>query len=127
MRCRAKDKLIASAGDRAFVDSMKASLRSTGAQLITEYIAALNAGDYDEIAQISRRYAVDAAEADNFGRFMVRERNMRWLPRLEEDLRGGGAVVMVGAGHLPGPNGLVSLLRSNGYTVQPMLLPAAER
>ena len=27
--------------------------------------------------------------------------------------------IAVGAGHLPGPNGLINLLRSKGYTVEP--------
>ncbi len=120
-----RDKLLASVGERVFIDSMKASLREAGAQLITDYIGALNAGDYDEVARISRRYAVDPSEADGFDRYMVSECNALWVPRLKDDLRGGGAVVMVGAGHLPGPGGLIALLRRDGYDVQPITLPAA--
>jgi uncharacterized protein YbaP (TraB family) len=47
---------------------------------------------------------------------MVTDRNRRWLPKMEELLRGkDNAIVIVGAGHLVGPNGVVELLRKAGY------------
>jgi len=47
---------------------------------------------------------------------MVTDRNRRWLPKIEELLRGkDNAIVIVGAGHLVGPNGVVELLRKAGY------------
>ena len=54
---------------------------------------------------------------------MIRGRNALWMPRLEQYLQGGDAVVLVGAGHLAGPDGLIALLRRDGYAVQPVLLP----
>jgi uncharacterized protein YbaP (TraB family) len=36
----------------------------------------------------------------------------------------GQAVILVGAMHLPGPHGLISRLRSAGYTVTTIMLPA---
>ncbi len=45
------------------------------------------------------------------------ERNKTWLPKLEALHAAGGAFVAVGAGHLRGPDGLVALLRDDGYTV----------
>ena len=46
------------------------------------------------------------------------DRNERWVPKIEEQLRSGKDVfVVVGAGHLVGTNGVVELLKKKGYTV----------
>lgn len=44
-------------------------------------------------------------------------RNRTWLPRLDRILQDGNAFVAVGALHLPGQDGLITLLRYAGYTV----------
>ncbi|MEM1299604.1 MAG: TraB/GumN family protein [Pseudomonadota bacterium] len=44
-------------------------------------------------------------------------RNVAWMPGLTQILSGGDAFVIVGALHLPGDAGLVSLLRREGFTV----------
>jgi uncharacterized protein YbaP (TraB family) len=49
---------------------------------------------------------------------MVADRTARWVPKVEELLDGGKtAIVIVGAGHLVGKDGLVELLRNKGLTV----------
>ncbi len=45
------------------------------------------------------------------------QRNARWLPMLEPQLREGGVLVAVGAGHLLGERGLLAQLKQRGYTV----------
>lgn len=52
-------------------------------------------------------------------RRIVVERNDRWLKTLQQRLRGRGrTVVVVGVGHLIGPDGLPARLRALGYSVQ---------
>lgn len=47
------------------------------------------------------------------------ERNKNWLPKLEALFsRKGRALVLVGAAHLVGPDGLVAMLKAKGYTVE---------
>jgi uncharacterized protein YbaP (TraB family) len=49
------------------------------------------------------------------------ERNRNWLPKLEALFnRNGKALVVVGAAHLVGPDGLVAMLKAKGYTVDQM-------
>ena len=49
---------------------------------------------------------------------MITRRNRSWLPRVEELLQGReDALVIVGAAHLIGPDGLIELLRDKGYRV----------
>lgn len=52
---------------------------------------------------------------------LIVERNRRWLPQLESDLRArrsGHAMVVVGALHVIGPSGIVRLLQQRGYRVR---------
>jgi uncharacterized protein YbaP (TraB family) len=57
------------------------------------------------------------ALGDDQVRGLLGARNERWLPLVEQLVAEGGAFVAVGAGHLPGPDGLVALLRARGYQV----------
>ena len=50
---------------------------------------------------------------------IIVERNRRWLPQIEQLLaQGGGAMVVVGAAHLVGRQGVIELLKQRGYTVE---------
>ncbi len=53
---------------------------------------------------------------------LLDNRNKNWMTKLPEIFEGGSCFVAVGALHLPGENGLVSLLRNAGYTVTPLPL-----
>ncbi|MEO0636070.1 MAG: TraB/GumN family protein [Pseudomonadota bacterium] len=52
---------------------------------------------------------------------IVTNRNLRMAERSLPFLKHGGAFIAVGALHLPGEQGLVSLLRREGYTVTPVM------
>lgn len=45
------------------------------------------------------------------------ERNMKWIPKIEENTKKGQIFIAVGAAHLPGENGVIQLLRNKGYKV----------
>jgi len=52
------------------------------------------------------------------------QRNLNWLPQLQTMLNDGPVeLVLVGAGHLVGPDGLLQQLESQGYTVRQVSLP----
>ena len=52
-------------------------------------------------------------------RRLLLERNQAWLPKLEALFaRKGRSFVVVGAAHLVGPDGLLTMLKSKGYTVE---------
>ncbi len=49
---------------------------------------------------------------------LVTDRSRSWVPKIEELLRGSkNAIVIVGAGHLVGAEGVVELLKKNGWKV----------
>ena len=85
---------------------------------------ALNRGDYESVRVQSEASIGDVEDARIFNRIMVVERNAAWMPRLRQYLDEGGAVILVGAAHLPGPEGLIARLQADGYTVKTIVLPA---
>ena len=52
---------------------------------------------------------------------LLTNRNRSWIPKLETMLQGSDDVlVVVGAGHLVGKQGVVEMLRAKGYTIEQM-------
>ena len=52
-------------------------------------------------------------------RKVIDDRNRRWLPQIEGLLsRGENALIVVGAAHLVGKNGIIELLKDRGYSVE---------
>lgn len=59
--------------------------------------------------------------------YLIDARNVTFLDAAEADLRQGGAFMAVGMGHLPGPLGLVEMMRERGFTVTRVPLPGEAR
>ncbi|MDE7146531.1 MAG: TraB/GumN family protein [Duncaniella sp.] len=51
---------------------------------------------------------------------LLNQRNANWVRVMAGLLPTASVLIAVGAGHLPGDKGLISLLRNNGYTVTPV-------
>jgi uncharacterized protein YbaP (TraB family) len=50
---------------------------------------------------------------------IIVERNRRWVPQIEKILaQGSGAMVVVGAAHLVGKDGVIEMLKERGYTLE---------
>jgi uncharacterized protein YbaP (TraB family) len=52
--------------------------------------------------------------------YMLKERNEAWIKVLPGLMKSGSQFIAVGAGHLLGADGLIALLRKEGYTVKPV-------
>ncbi len=79
-------------------------------------VAAWAAGDLVTL----RREALDPlnAASPRAYRALITERNRRWVREIEHRLRRrGDIVIVVGVGHLIGPNGVPALLRADGLSV----------
>ncbi len=46
------------------------------------------------------------------------KRNIKWTPRMSDMMKVSSVFFAVGAGHLYGPNGVITLLRKDGYKVE---------
>jgi uncharacterized protein len=52
---------------------------------------------------------------------IIVDRNRRWLPEIEKSLqKGSGTMIVVGAAHLVGPDGVIEMLKAKGYSVEQM-------
>jgi uncharacterized protein YbaP (TraB family) len=65
-------------------------------------------------------FAQGAGLAQGFKRGINQERNHRMVERMIPFLEKGSAFVAVGALHLPGPEGMLNLLREQGYRITPI-------
>ena len=52
---------------------------------------------------------------------LLNDRNKKWVKELKEIMKNESVFVAVGAGHLTGKYGLISLLKKEGYTVEPLM------
>lgn len=57
---------------------------------------------------------------DNYVDMLLNQRNINWIPKIEEQIKQGPSFFAVGAGHLPGSQGVISLLKEQGYEVTPV-------
>ena len=81
-------------------------------------VAAWRTGDVATVERIV--LASLKSEPKLYQRLLV-ERNRNWMPKVEALFnRGGKALVVVGAAHLVGPDGLVAMLKAKGYSVEQM-------
>lgn len=58
---------------------------------------------------------------DRFETEMLAKRNKRWIPIIEKAMHEKPSFFAVGAGHLGGNEGVLELLRKQGYTLTPVL------
>jgi len=93
-------------------------------QLLNAYLA----GDLDKLVDLAKQEeespsekkkdAKDTSEADEtFEKVFLVDRNVKMADRLIPLIRNHSVFVGVGAAHLPGPDGIIELLRAKGYTV----------
>lgn len=59
--------------------------------------------------------------AGEYEDLLVKDRNERWMTGMREYMQAGSTFFAVGAGHLGGPDGVIRLLRKEGFTVTPIL------
>lgn len=51
---------------------------------------------------------------------LLRKRNMAWLPAIKENMAAQPTMIAVGCRHLLGSDGLIAILRKEGYMVEPV-------
>jgi uncharacterized protein YbaP (TraB family) len=81
---------------------------------IKELAALYKAEDLAGLAKLLREMPGEMTET------LVSVRNRAWIPAIEKLMKKKTNFIAVGAGHLPGEQGVISLLRKKGYTVEPV-------
>ncbi len=95
--------------------------QSQNAQQMKQLMSAYLDRDLAQLAAISDRYQNQAGPAyDKLMDRLLAKRNHRMMERMQPRLQEGSAFIAVGALHLPGKQGLLSLLERAGYQVNPI-------
>ncbi len=84
-------------------------------RVLDEHLAAWRKGDE---AKMEELYIKELQRYPKLYQTLIVDRNNKWVKDIEGYLHGSGnTMVVVGAAHLVGDNGLVNLLRQRGYKV----------
>ena len=75
-----------------------------------------NAEDLEGLQKI----AADQGFDGNFQENLLDQRNRNWIPLIAKITKETSTFIGVGALHLPGEQGVINLLRKQGYTVEPV-------
>jgi len=62
----------------------------------------------------------DAPDIAGYQDILLKDRNTNWVPVMEKAMAEKPSFFAVGAGHLPGKDGVIALLRKAGYQVKPV-------
>lgn len=54
-------------------------------------------------------------------KWMLKTRNANWVKKMPELMKNKSCFFAVGTGHLPGKDGILQLLKAQGYTVKPVM------
>ena len=61
--------------------------------------------------------AAETADYPEFNEILLVQRNKSWIAPMRAQMQKESTFFAVGAGHLSGPDGVIALLRANGFTV----------
>ena len=81
-------------------------------QMIDTY----KAEDLNALIKMLNEYYENPEEA----KILLDNRNIKWIPKIGEYAKDKSTFFAVGAGHLPGDNGVIKLLKKAGYKVKPV-------
>jgi len=83
---------------------------------VAQIVGAWKSGDVDSL---EGHLLAGMRDYPEIHRKVIDDRNRRWLPQIEGLLsRGENALIVVGAAHLVGNNGIIQLLKGRGYKVE---------
>lgn len=86
-------------------------------EMLDKIVASYKEKDIKALYALMEQYE----EYDGFNEVMLKNRNLDWMDKLEDQMAKNSLLVAVGAGHLGGEYGVISLLRKAGYTVEPKM------
>lgn len=95
-----------------YIDSVDNYRKST-AEMVTVY----KQQDLEKLDSMVRK---SDPSMNSYMDLLLYSRNRRWVQQMPNIMMEGTLLFAVGAGHLPGEQGVISLLRKRGFTVKPV-------
>jgi len=87
--------------------------------VFTEMINAYKTEDLIKLGEIMKDKRFGSSEESD--KWMLQVRNADWARQMPEMMKQKSCFFAVGSGHLPGKDGILQLLKAQGYTVKPIL------
>lgn len=84
-------------------------------ELLNVYLS----GDLDRLIALAKETQDESLDTSNFQKVFLTDRNINMTNRIIPLLKSGATFTAVGAAHLPGKDGIIELLRSQGFIVEP--------
>ena len=84
---------------------------------LEEMIVAYAKADLDQLLAMIKSDNTMMMFADE----LLDKRNVKMAERIEKFIKEKSTFSAVGAGHLPGANGIIALLKKEGYSVEPVI------
>jgi uncharacterized protein YbaP (TraB family) len=85
-----------------------------------EYDGMLNHYLMEDLNALYQDIVEESKDFPLFVEHFLNKRNRQWIPVIERQIDKEPTFIAVGAGHLPGEQGVVFLLSAKGYTLTPM-------
>ena len=82
-----------------------------------EMMEAYKAQDLEKLGSLISK---SESSINEYADLLLNNRNRNWVNKLKTIMPDKPVTIAVGAGHLPGEKGVISLLRKEGYTVRPV-------
>ncbi len=98
-----------------YIDSLV--LGKTNTKEFEELMQAYKSQDLTKFEALSKDIELGLAD---FTDLILYDRNKKWVEKLKALLPKKSMVIAVGAGHLPGENGLIELLKKEGFKLTPV-------
>lgn len=108
--------------DAQQVDMVMAVVRDTSGFSLNEMEKITNLYLDQNIDGLYQLIADEGDLLDGMNTILLDDRNKRWIPMIEKMIAEKSTFIAVGAGHLGGPNGVIRLLETQGYTLTPIEL-----
>ncbi len=115
------DSIPYTAQAKMLVDAVKAEQDSTQSivsqmdEMISKYRA-------QDLVALHSLLGNDESGLEEFEDVLLNQRNRNWIPIMKEQMAEMPTFFAVGAGHLAGPQGVLALLKSEGYKLTPISL-----
>lgn len=98
-----------------YIDNAKQG--KTESQEMSDMLQAYREQDLKKLESLMMK---EEAGVSAYADILLFKRNQNWIAKLKEILPGHSLLIAVGAGHLPGEKGVISLLKKAGFTVSPV-------
>ena len=83
---------------------------------MSDLIAVYKKRDVDSLYS----YMMSTGASEDFATELISKRNEKWIPLMQKAFTEKPTFFAVGAGHLGGSEGVISLLRKKGYRLTPV-------